>query len=191
VTLVFAVLDGPRIRPKLFADFDPRKLKPGIWSVRAASLSPIPRRDTVFELATLTILTLWWIGWPFGFGNVLPPGVAIEPGSVFTPLYWPVVALCVADLLRLCGDFAYAYRTRARVALRLALNIAWLFVFVSLFRADELDLFRAVAVGAEATPESAAGVAVIVAIVLRTVLFVLATITAALIATDVVRLVRR
>jgi hypothetical protein len=79
-------------------------------------------------------------------------GVTLRLSAAIEPFFYPVLALCAVDALRLGVDLARPYRTRPCVALRLALNALWLALLV---------------------------------------LAVFAAVSAVLVATDVVRLVRR
>jgi hypothetical protein len=184
VTLVFAALDHGKARFPFLEKFDARKVKAGIWGVRGAPLSPIPRADTVFEIATIAMLLLWWVNWLVFPNTIL--GVELRLSPRIELFFYPVLVLCVVDLVRLGVDFAEPYRTRPRVALRLVLNVAWLALFVLAFRTEGL-LEIATNIRAD-NPES---ILRNVQAVMRGTLFVLALISAALAATDLVRLVRR
>ena len=52
------------------------------------------------------------------------------------PFFYPVLALCVVELVRLGVDLVRPYRTLPRVALRLVLNLAWLALFVLAYRTE-------------------------------------------------------
>jgi hypothetical protein len=186
VTLVFAVVDYHGFRLRLFEDYDPRKLDGGMLSLRAAPLSPIPRGDTIFEIATLAILFAWWIGW-IDFVNMTGVGVAVRFSAAIEPFFWPVLALCVIDIVRLGVDLVYAHRTLPRTILRLFINTAWLVLFVLLFRAD--GLIEPVA-GSLLDPARFDPVTMMER-VFRVALFGLGIVTAVLIATDLVRIARR
>jgi len=183
VTITFAVLDHGSTRLKMFEDFDPRKFELGVLGVRAAPLSPIPRSDTVFEIATLIIFVAWWVGW-LAFTPVLGSGATIRFTSAIEPYFWPLLVLAVVDLVRLGIDFVYPYRTWPRVLARLLINVTWLVALVLVFRADDLITV----VPADGTADGALTIA---RSVFKTTVGVLAVVTAALIATDVVRLIRR
>jgi hypothetical protein len=184
VTFVFALLDYGKARFSFLEKFDARKLGAGVLSVRGAPLSPIPRADTVFELATTAILLIWWIEW-IAFPSELF-GVVLRLSDAVEPLFYPVIVLCLIELVRLGVDLGRPYRTRARVALRLVLNLAWLSLFVLAYRTEGL-VEIAVNAGAD-NPERVLSIA-------RTsmdiTLFVFAVVSAILAATDVVRLMRR
>jgi len=184
VTLVFAVLDYSRARFAFLDKFDARKLTVGVWGVRGAPLSAIPRTDTVFEIATTAILLFWWVEWlvfpSAWFGVVLRLSPAIEQ------FFYPVLALCIVELVRLGVDLVRPYRTVPRVALRLALNLAWLAVFVLAYRTG--GLVEIAEVIRSSNPERALRIA---QTSMSVTLFVLGGISAILAATDVVRLVRR
>ena len=184
VTVIFAVLEQANARFPFLEKFDVRKVNAGIWGVRASPLSPIPRADTVFEIATVVLLLLWWVDWVV-FPNAIF-GVVLGLSPAIEPFFYPVLALCVVDLVRLGVDLGRPYRTRPRVALRLVLNLAWLALFVVAFRTEGL-LQIASNIRAE-NPEVVLRVA---QNSLRVTLAVLAAISAALVATDLVRLVRR
>jgi len=186
VTLVFAVIDYQGIRLRLFEDYDPRKHEGGILSLRAAPLSPIPRSDTIFEIATVAILFAWWVGW-IDFVNMTGVGVAVQFTEAIEPFYWPVLVLCVADAARLGVDLVYAYRTLPRTILRLIFSIAWLVLIVLLFRTD--GLIEAVP-GSFPDPSRFDAVTMMER-VFRVTLFVLGAVTAATIGADLVRIVRR
>jgi len=185
VTIVFAILDHYGAGMKTLENFDPRKLELGIFGVRAAPLSPIPRADTVFEIAMLGIFVAWWIGL-IEFTPVLGSGVAIGFTGKIEPFFWPVLALSVIDLARLGLDFAYPYRTWPRVLARLIINVAWLTALALVFRMD--GLLAATAASDGATASSAL---VLAQMVFQITVGMLAVVTGALIATDVVRLIRR
>jgi hypothetical protein len=184
VTVVFAVLERTKARFSFLEKFDARKFKPGIWGVRAAPLSTIPRSDTVLELAAVVILFLWWTDVIVFPSEIL--GVVLRLSSALDPFFYPVVLLCIIDFVRLGVDLARPYRTRPRVALRLGLNAIWLALFVMAFRSEGL-LEIAANLRAD-NPESMLRVA---ERSMRVTLFVFATISAALVATDLVRLFRR
>jgi len=184
VTLVFAILEQAKARFTFLEKFDVRNVNAGIWGVRAAPLSPIPRADTLFEIATVVLLLLWWLDWVV-FTNQLR-GVELRLSSDIDPFFYPVLALCIVDLARLGVDLARPYRTRPRVALRLVLNIAWLALFVVVFRTDGL-----IEIAANLRADDGAAVLRTAELVFRGALFVLALVSAALVATDIVRLVRR
>lgn len=184
-TLVFAILDHQRVRFAFLETFDPRKVDAGIWGVRASTLSPISRSDTVFELATLVIFLCWWVGW-LVFPNEIR-GVAITLSRAAEPFYYPLIALCAIDLTRLAVDLVRPYRTGLRVVLRLLLNVAWLAIFTLAYRAE--GLLEAVQTGAGAGDVDA--VLTLAQRALHVMLIGLAAVTAALVATDVVRLLRR
>ena len=184
VTLVFAVLDHEKVRFRFLQKFDARKISSGILGVRAAPISPIARHDTVFEIATVVVLLAWWLDWivfPSAF-----MGVVLRLSPAIEPFFYPVIVLCAVDLVRLAVDFLYPYRTRPRVALRLVLNAAWLALFVIAFRADGLvQIAQNLRAG---DPDQVLWIA---QLAFRILLFVLALVSAGLVATDAVRLVRR
>lgn len=184
VTLVFAALDHGKARFPFLEKFDARKVKAGIWGVRAAPLSPIPRADTVFEIATVVILLLWWVEVLAFPSEIL--GVVLRLSSAVDPFFYPVFALCIVDLVRLGVDLARPYRTRPRVALRLVLNVAWLALFVMAFRTEGL-----VEIATNIRAEDPASILRVAQNCMRVTLFVLAMVSAALVATDLVRLFRR
>jgi hypothetical protein len=184
VTLAFAALDHAKARFSFLEQFDARKLSSGVLGVRGAPLSAIPRADTAFEMATVAILFLWWVEWvefPSGlFGVVLRLSAAVEP------FYYPVIALCAVDFVRLGVDFLRPYRTRTRVALRLVLNLAWLALFVLAYRTEGL-----VEIAENLRAENPERVLDLARTAMKITLFGLAAVSAVLAATDVVRLVRR
>jgi hypothetical protein len=184
VTFVFAVLDYSKTRFPFLDKFDARRLDAGILGVRGAPLSAIPRGDTVFELATTAILLVWWVEW-IAFPSELF-GVVLRLSDAVDPFFFLVLALCVVELARLSVDLARPYRTRARVALRLFLNLAWLALFVLAYRTEGL-----IEIAENIRAENPERVLVIAQGAMRITLFVLAAVSATLAATDVVRLVRR
>ena len=184
VTLVFAVLERGNARFKFLERFDARKLKAGVLGLRGAPLSVIPRADTVFEMATTAILLLWWVEWLVFPSEWL--GVVLRLSDAAEAFFYPVLALCIVDLARLGVDFLRPYRTLPRVTLRLVLNAAWLTVLVLAFRAE--GLIEVAANVRAANPENVRWTA---ALCLDTTLFAMSIVTAALVATDVVRLFRR
>lgn len=184
VTFVFAVLDYGKARFSFLERFDARKLSAGVLSVRGAPLSAIPRSDTVFEVATTAILLLWWIEW-IAFPSELF-GVVLRLSDAVEPFFYPVIALCVVELVRLGVDLARPYRTRGRVALRLVLNLAWLSLFVLAYRTEGL-----VQIAVNAGSDDPQRVLAVARTSLDVTLGVLAAVCAILAATDIVRLVRR
>jgi hypothetical protein len=186
VTFVFAVIDRARVRFRALDAFEPRKLHSGIFGVRAAPLSPVPRHDTIFEVASTAILLLWWIGW-LDFTSIVPSGLSAEFTRGIEPFFWPVVGVCLVELVRLGIDLIRPYRTPLRTVWRLCLNCVWLALIVLLFRTDGL-----IAAGAALIdPDQAERAVWSMNLALRVALFVLGVGMAALIATDAVRLVRR
>jgi hypothetical protein len=184
VTLVFAFLDHNRIRFRFLRKFDARKISTGIWGMHAAPISPIARHDTAFEIATVAVLLLWWLEWlvfPSSFMGVV---LRLSPG--IDRFFYPVIALCTIDLARLALDFLRPYRTRPRVALRLVLNASWLALFVAAFRTD--SLVQIAQNLHAANPDSVLRIA---QVSFRVMLFALALVSAGLVATDAVRLLRR
>lgn len=184
VTLVFAVLDHGKARFSFLERFDARKLDAGVLSVRGAPLSPIPRFDTTFELATTAILLLWWVEWLVFPSQWL--GVVLRLSSAVEAFFYPVLVLCIVDFARLGVDLLRPYRTRPRVALRLVLNLAWLAVFVLAYRTEGL-----IEIAENVRSQNPESVLRMAEIAMSTSLFVLAVVSAVLVATDVVRLVRR
>jgi len=185
VTLLFALLERQRVHFPFLEDFDPRKLGTGLLARGSAALGEIPRGDTVLELTTVAILLLWWTGW-LVFPSVVA-SVKVELGSGIETLYFPVAALCIADLIRLGADFTHPYRTRARISIAIGLNAAWLVLLVVAFSSGHLVQ---VAPSIE-EPAEIARVALIADRVFRLVLLALGIWTAMLLAADVVRLLRR
>ena len=184
VTVVFAVLEQTKARFPFLEKFDARKVKAGIWGVRAAPLSPIPRADTVFEIATVAILLLWWVELLVFPSEIF--GVVLRLSSAVDPFFYPVIALCIIDLGRLAVDLVRPYRTRPRVALRLVLNLAWLALFVIAFRTEGF-----VEIATNLRADDPDNILRIAQNSMRVTLFVLALVSAGLAATDLVRLFRR
>jgi hypothetical protein len=184
VTLAFAVVDCSRARLSFLDRFDARKLSAGVLGVRGAPLSAIPRTDTVFEIATTVILLFWWVDWFVFRSDWL--GVVLRLSPAIESFFYPVLALCVVELVRLGVDLVRPYRTVPRVALRFVLNIAWLTVFVLAYRTE--GLVEIAEVIRSENPERVLGMA---QTSMSIALFGCATVTAILAATDVVRLVRR
>ena len=184
VTLVFAVLDHSRARFSFLDKFDARKVTAGIWGVRGAPISAIPRTDTVFEIATTAILLFWWVEWLVFPSTWL--GVVLRLSPAIEPFFYPVLALCIVELVRLGVDLVRPYRTVPRVALRLVLNLVWLAVFVLAYRSG--GLVEIAEVIRSSDTERALRIA---QTSMSVTLFVLAGVSAVLAATDAVRLVRR
>jgi hypothetical protein len=181
VTLLFALLDRQHARFRFLEDFDARK---GFFAARDAPLGEIPRNDTLIELAMVAILLLWWSGW-----LVFPSvqfDVKVELGSGITALHFPVIALCVLDLIRLGVDLVHPYRTRPRIAIAIVSNAAWLTLLVLAFTSD--DLLQAAP--SIQDPEEIERVVTIAERMVRVVLFGLGAWTARLLAADVRRLAR-
>jgi hypothetical protein len=184
VTLTFAVLERIKPRFSFLERFDAGKLKAGVWGVRGAPFSAIPRADTVFEMATTAILLLWWVEWLVFPSEWL--GVVLRLSPAAESFFYPVLALCVVDFARLGVDLVRPYRTLPRVALRLALNAAWLALIVLAFRAQAL-----IEIAENVRAENPENVRWVAALCFDIALFVMGIVTAGLVATDVVRLVRR
>ena len=184
VTLSFAVIDYCKGRFSFLDRFDARNLSAGILGVRGAPLSAIPRADTVFEIATTAILLFWWVEW-FVFPSEWL-GVVLGLSTAIEPFFYPVLVLCVVELVRLGVDLVRPYRTVPRVALRLVLNLVWLAVFVLAYRTEGL-----VEIAEVIRSEDPERVLRMAQISMQITLFVLAAVTAILAATDVVRLLRR
>jgi hypothetical protein len=185
VTVLFVLLDRPSVRPLFSEELDPRTRGAGFAGGRSAPLGAIARKDTVLELTTVAILALWWSGW-LVFPSVVF-SVKVELGSGITTMFFPVLAVCVADLLRLGVDFMLPYRTRRRVAAAIALNAAWLVLLVVAFSSP--DLLQA-APSIE-DPGEIARVVLIAERTFRAVLLGLGIWTASLLVADVARLLRR
>jgi len=184
VTLAFASLDYCKARFSFLERFDARHLSAGVLGVRGSPLSAIPRSDTVFEIATTAILLFWWVEWLVFPSTWL--GVQLRLSPAIEQFFYPVLALCIVELVRLGVDLVRPYRTVPRVALRLVLNLAWLAVFVLAYRTG--GLVEIAEVIRSSDPERALRIA---QTSMSVTLFVLGGITAILAATDVVRLVRR
>ena len=183
VTFVFAALDYGNARFSFLDRFDARRVKPGVWGVRGASMSAIPRADTVFEMAATAIFLLWWVEW-VPFPRVL--SVVLRLSAAADPFFYPVVALCIAEFVRLGVDLIRPYRTVLRVLLRLVFNVVWLALIVLAYRTE--GLLEIAEVTRPGNPE---GVLAMAQASMNIALFVMAIVTAMLIATDVVRLFRR
>lgn len=184
VTLAFAGLDYCKARFSFLDKFDARNLTAGVWGVRGAPLSAIPRTDTVFEIATTAILLFWWVEWLVFPSTWL--GVVLRLSPAIDRFFYPVLALCIVELVRLGVDLVRPYRTVPRVALRLALNLAWVAVFVLAYRTESL-----VEIAENLSSENPERVLAMARASMSIALFVLAGVSAILAATDVVRLVRR
>jgi hypothetical protein len=184
VTLGFALLDYGKARFSFLDEFDARKVTAGVWGVRAAPLSPIPRADTVFEIAWTALVLLWWIEW-LAFPSAWL-GVELRLSVFVEALFYPVVALCIAELVRLGVDLVRPYRTPPRVVLRLALNVAWLALIVLAFRTEGF-----IEIAQNVSAENPDAVLVMAQMSMKIALAVVGVITATLVATDLVRLVRR
>jgi hypothetical protein len=185
VTIAFAVIDHQKLRMKAFENFDPRKFELGVFGLRAAPVSPIPRPDTVFEMAVMGIFLLWWVGL-LHFPSSFRSEVAIHFTVAWKPLFWPVTILTALDLARLVFDYSHPYRTWPRVLTRLILNSAWLVLVVLVFRTP--GLLEATGGSDAAATQGALRLA---QTTLHFALGIWTIVVAALIATDVVRLVRR
>jgi hypothetical protein len=138
----------------------------------------------VFELATTALLLLWWVEWLAFPSEWL--GVVLRLSPAIDQLFYPVLALCIVELVRLSVDLVRPYRTVPRVALRFVLNVAWLTLFVVAYRADGL-----VEIAENVRAEDPESVLRMAEISMQITLFVLGTVTAVLAATDAVRLLRR
>ena len=184
VTFVFAALDYGNARFSFLEKFDARKLSAGVLSVRGTRLSAIPRADTVFEMATTAILLLWWMEWIVFPSDLF--GVVLKLSDVVDPFFYPVLALCVVELVRLGVDLVRPYRTLPRVALRLVLNLVWLALFVLAYRTEGF-----IEIAQNLRAEAPERVLAMTQLSTRISLAVFAGVTAILAATDVVRLVRR
>jgi hypothetical protein len=184
VTFAFALLDYGKARFSFLDRFDARNVSLGVLGVRSAPLSTISRADTAFEIATTAILLLWWVEWLAFPSEWL--GVVLRLSGSLEPFTYPVLALCIVELVRLGADLVRPYRTVPRVALRLVLNLAWLALFVLAYRTEGL-IEIAQNISAE-DPERILGTA---QASMRITLLVLALVSVTLAATDVVRLVRR
>jgi len=184
VTLAFAVLDHTKARFSFLDNFDAAKANAGILGVRAAPLSAIARSDTVFEIATTALLLAWWVEWLVFPSEWL--GVVLRLSPAIEPFFYPVLVLCVVELLRLGVDLVRPYRTVPRVALRLALNLVWLALFVLAFRTPGL-----VEIAENVRSENPERVLRIAQSSMKVTLAVLSLISAGLAATDLVRLFRR
>jgi len=184
VTLVFAALDYGKARISFLEKFEARKINAGILGMRGAPLSAIPRSDTMFEVATTGIILLWWVEW-LAFPSAWL-GVELRLSAAMEAFFYPVVALCVVELARLGVDLVRPYRTVPRVALRLVLNLAWLALVVLAYRTEGL-----IEIAENIRSENPQRVLAMAQLSMRAALFVIAAITATLVAADVVRLVRR
>jgi hypothetical protein len=182
---LFVALDRQSTHLMFVESFEPRRLGAKLLSARSAPIGEIPRRDTVLELAIVAILLLWWSGWLVFPSVVL--SVKVELGAGSMALFFPVAALCIADLLRLCVDLVFPYRTRPRVGIAIAINAAWLVLIMLAFTSP--DLLQAAPSVEE--PGEIVRVVAIAERVFRAVLLAIGLWTTVLLAVDVVRLLRR
>jgi hypothetical protein len=120
VTLLFALLDRRGFRLELLDKLEASEPD-------SRPLGEIPRSDTVIELAMVSVLLLWWIGW-LSFPTV-QFDVKVELGSGARALYAPVIALCIIDIARLVVDFVLPYRTAPRIGGAIVSNVVWLILF--------------------------------------------------------------
>jgi hypothetical protein len=184
VTLSFATLDYCKARFSFLDKFDARNLSAGILGVRGASISAIPRSDTVFEIAATAILLLWWVEWvPFPSASL---GVVLRLSAAVDPFFYPVIVLCIVEFVRLGVDLVRPYRTLTRVLVRLALNSVWLTLIVLAYRTEGL-----VEIAENIRAENPEIILMMAQASMSIALFVMAVVTAMLVATDVVRLFRR
>jgi len=184
VTFVFATLDYCKARFSFLEKFDARSVSAGVWGVRGSPLSAIPRSDTVWEIAATALLLLWWIEWvPFPSTSL---GIVLQLSAAVDPFFYPVIVLCVVEFVRLGVDLVRPYRTLPRVLVRLALNLVWLALIVLAYRTEGL-----VEIAENISAEYPEGILRIAQISMSIALFVMAAVTAILVATDLVRLFRR
>jgi hypothetical protein len=175
VTLGFALLEYGKARFPFLDKFDARKVTAGVWGVRASPLYPIPRADSVFEIA------FEWLAFPSAW-----LGVELRLSASVETLFYPVVALCIAELVRLGVDLVRPYRTPPRVALRLALNVVWLALIVLAFRTEGF-----IEIAQNVSADNPDAVLVMAQMSMKIALAIMGVITATLVATDLVRLFRR
>jgi hypothetical protein len=184
VTLLFALLERYPVRLRFLEDFDPRPLA-GRRGRAPQPIGELPRSRTARELALAAILLLWWTGW-LDFPSVAA-SVKVELGAGATSLHVPVVMLCTADLFRLAVDCVHPFRTRVRTGVAIAVNSAWLVVFLLAITSAQLVQ---VAPSVE-DPAEIARVAGIADRVFRLALLGFGVFRASWVAADVVRLRRR
>lgn len=185
VTLVFAMLDQPPVRPALLEALTARDMRLDLFGVRAASLAPIPRSETIREIALTTIFLLWWLGW-LVFPNTWRDGIPITLSASVERFYSPVIVLCAVELARLAVDLMRPYRTKPRLALRVCVSAAWLALLSLAFLAD--DLLQA---PGGAGDERIAAVLRLAEMSLHFALFAVGAAMALSIAIDLVRIARR
>jgi hypothetical protein len=98
------------------------------------------RFEASFELAALLLFILWWTGaveapWSPAIGK---HGLFLAATSIWTTLYWPILALAVLQAMASLVTLIRPDRVRTRAALDVAGDLAGLGVIAVLWRAGRL-----------------------------------------------------
>lgn len=134
VTLLFWLFERYQVRLGFLDNWQPGKLAPvkARWQIK--------RSDSLFELVVAVLFILWWCGglkFPALFyhhGEAIP--FALSPA--WTPYWWPILALSVADLMLAGFNFLRPYWSRERLVLHILLNLIGIVLAYVLFQQAEL-----------------------------------------------------
>lgn len=132
VTLAFAVLERTQVKAEILEKWDPSKLPP----LRPKHM--IPRSSSAIEVAVNLCVLVWW-GWNMAaplelrLGNVQ---VTLTPEWVV--FFWGILVLTMASALLAAVNFVRPWWTPARVATRLALDVAGGVFFCWVLKANVL-----------------------------------------------------
>jgi hypothetical protein len=116
VTIVFAAIERLQTRPRLFENWDPRKLPP--------AFSEIPRTTSAFELAALLTFAIWWGSMMSARELVVGPSVRLTLTPLWAYFFWGTLALTVHNIVLSAVNLARRYWSVRRAVLRLASDAA-------------------------------------------------------------------
>jgi len=98
------------------------------------------RFEALFELSVLLLFILWWTGaveapWSSAIGR---HGVFLAAASIWTTLYWPILAMAVLQALACLVTLIRPDGVRVRAVFDIAADLASLALAAVLWRADRL-----------------------------------------------------
>ncbi|MDB5452498.1 MAG: hypothetical protein JWO33_1076 [Caulobacteraceae bacterium] len=128
VTLTFVVIERTGAIDKMA-----RNWKPGQLPMLGAA-SGRPPFEVLFEIAMVVAVTLWWTG-VIHLPDPVPRHMSLGLAPVFTNLFWPILALLIAQGVLDVYELIMPGRVRAHAWGRIAFHVALMVVMLVMWQA--------------------------------------------------------
>ncbi|NQD35959.1 hypothetical protein HPT27_02920 [Permianibacter sp. IMCC34836] len=144
ITLLFWLFERYQVRLGFLDNWQPAKLAP------VKDRLHIKRSEALFELVVGVLFLFWWCGW-LKFPALFIHDDAVVPfqlASAWTPYWWPILALGIADVVLAGINLLRPYWSRDRLLLHILLNVIGIGLSYALFQHDVLVTVAAAGVQA-------------------------------------------